>query len=245
MFSTEAVVVIATASFLSIRPGFWRTVILLLFKHMKLIDLTHPIAPNMPVYPGTEPPVFITGCSLEEAGFLEKKITFYSHTGTHIDAPAHLLKGHNTLDMLALDHFFGSALLLNFCNLTSKTIGVQELDPHQDTIRQVQFLLLHTGWSRYWGSEKYFIDYPVLSLEAANWLSRFDIKGFGLDTISADGADTKEYPVHKTLLQHNIIIIENLTNLATLPGNQFEFSCFPLSFADADGSPVRAVAYIA
>ncbi len=212
---------------------------------MKLIDLTHPIAPNMPVYPGTEPPVFVTGCSLEEAGFLEKKITLYSHTGTHIDAPAHLLKNHKTLDMLPLDQFFGSALLLDVRAVTSKKIGIQELEPHQDTIRQVQFLLLHTGWNQYWGSEKYFINYPVLSLEAANWLSRFDIKGFGLDTISADTADTKEYPVHKALLRHNIIIIENLTNLANLPCNQFQFSCFPLSFTDADGSPVRAVAYSA
>lgn len=212
---------------------------------MKLIDLTHPIAPNMPVYPGTESPVFVTGCSLEEAGFREKKITLYSHTGTHIDAPAHLLQDHNTLDMLALDHFFGSALLLDVSTVTSKTIGLQELEPYQDTIGQVQFLLLHTGWSRYWGAEKYFINYPVLSLEAANWLCCFDIKGFGLDTISADTADTKEYPVHKALLRHNIIIIENLTNLANLPDNQFQFSCFPLNFTDADGSPVRAVAYSA
>jgi kynurenine formamidase len=84
----------------------------------------------------------------------------------------------------------------------------------------------------------------VLSLEAANWLSGFGIKGFGLDTISADTVDSQDYQVHKALLQKNIIIIENLANLADLPCNQFEFSCFPLSFEDADGSPVRAVAYI-
>ena len=53
---------------------------------MRIIDLTHPISEDMPVYPGTEPPIFETGCSIEEAGFLEKKITLYSHTGTHIDA---------------------------------------------------------------------------------------------------------------------------------------------------------------
>jgi kynurenine formamidase len=213
---------------------------------MRLIDLTHSIAPDMPVYPGTEPPVFTTGCSLEEAGFLEKKITFYSHTGTHIDAPAHLLKGYHTLDMLDIDHFFGPAMLLDYSNLASKVIGLRELEPHRDTIEQVEFLLLHTGWSRYWGTDKYFNDYPVLSFEAANWLSNFNIKGFGLDTLSADTADTKDYPVHKALLRRNIIIIENLTNLTNLPNlpdNRFDFSCFPLRFADADGSPVRAVAY--
>jgi kynurenine formamidase len=210
---------------------------------MKILDLTHSITPNMPVYPGTEQPVIITGCSIDEVGFLEKKITFFSHTGTHIDAPAHLIKGHSTLDMLPADHFYGPALMLNFDNFTP-LIGLKELEPYQDRIKQIDFLLLYTGWSRYWGSEKYFIDYPVLSLDAASWLSGFGLKGFGIDTISADIAETQDYPVHKALLQKNIIIIENLTHLEDLSGRQFNFSCFPLSFEDADGSPVRAVAYI-
>ncbi len=194
---------------------------------MKIVDLTHPIAPNMPVYPGTEPPRITTGCSIDEIGFLEKKITFYSHTGTHIDAPAHLIKGHKTLDMLAIEHFYGPALLLNFANFAAKSIGVNHLKPYQDKIKNVDFLLLHTGWNQYWGSEKYFTNYPVLSLEAAHWLSSFGLKGFGLDTISADTADSQNYLVHKALLEKNTIIIENLTNLAALPCDQFEFSCFP------------------
>jgi len=211
---------------------------------MKLIDLSHLISPEMPVYPGTEPPVIVTGCSIDEIGFLEKKITFYSHTGTHIDAPAHLIKGSKTLDLLPIEHFFGKALLLNFDNTENATIGVKELELHQEAIQKAHFLLIHTGWSQYWGAEQYFSDYPVLSLEAANWLSSFGLKGFGLDTISADKADTQDYPVHKTLLQNNTIIIENLNNLQVLPCKQFNFSCLPLSIEDADGSPVRAVALI-
>ncbi len=211
---------------------------------MKPVDLTHPITPNMPVYPGTEPPVFTSGLSIDEVGFLERKITLYSHTGTHIDAPAHLIKGHNTLDMLAIDHFYGPALMVNFENSTAQTIEVKQLEPYQNKIKNVDFLLLHTGWSRYWGFEKYFTKYPVLSLEAANWLSNFGLKGIGLDTISADTADTENYPVHFTLLKENTLIIENLTNLAGLPCLHFDFACFPMSFEDADGSPVRAVAFI-
>ena len=211
---------------------------------MKTIDLTHSISPNMPVYPGTEPPIFITGCSIEEAGFLEKKITLYSHTGTHIDAPAHLIKGAKTLDLLPIEHFYGNALLLNRADIKSHTIGIKELEPHQETIKHVEFLLIHTGWSRYWGAEKYFSGYPVLSLEAADWLGRFGLKGFGLDTISADKADSQDFPVHNIFLQNDTIIIENLTNLEKLPRTLFTFSCFPLKFKDADGSPVRAVAFI-
>lgn len=198
----------------------------------------------MPVYPGTEPPIFIQGCSIDEIGFSEKKITLYSHTGSHIDAPAHLIKGAKTLDQYPIEHFHGKALLLRFDNLRSKTIGIQELEPHQQTLIQVEFVLIHTAWSQFWGTDKYFSDYPVLSLEAADWLSGFDLKGVGFDTISADKADSQDFPVHKAFLQNDTIIIENMTNLGKLPCDQFIFSCFPLSFEDADGSPIRAVAFI-
>ena len=81
---------------------------------MKIVDLSYTVSPDMPVYPGTEQPVFIDACSIEETGFREKKITMYSHTGTHIDAPSHLIKDANTLDFLGIEHFYGSALMLDF-----------------------------------------------------------------------------------------------------------------------------------
>jgi kynurenine formamidase len=211
---------------------------------MRLIDLTHPISPNMPAYPGTEPPVFETGCSIDDIGFLEKKITLYSHTGTHMDAPAHLIKGSKSLDDLPINHFYGNAFLLNCSNIMNQQIKIEDLEPHEAIIKRVEHLLIHTGWSQYWGTEKYFSDYPVLSIETAKWLSGFGLKGFGLDAISADEAETKDYRVHKTLLRNSTIIIENLTNLESLPCNQFIFSCFPLRFEKADGSPVRAVAFV-
>jgi kynurenine formamidase len=213
-------------------------------KLMKIIDLTHPISPNMPAYPGTEPPVYREECSIEEVGFLEKKITLYSHTGTHVDAPAHLIKGTKTLDQFPIDHFFGKALLLHLDNLRTQTIGIRALEPHEKTFAQVEFVLIHTAWSRFWGTDRYFSDYPVLSLEAADWLSGFHFKGVGLDTISADKADSQGFPAHKAFLQHDTIIIENITNLGKISCDEFVFSCFPLSFEDADGSPVRAVAFM-
>lgn len=211
---------------------------------MIIVDLSHTISPTMPVYPGTEQPVIVTGCSIEENGFLEKKITMYSHTGTHIDAPAHLIKETKTLDLLGIEHFHGSAFMLSFENDTSKTIDISSLEPYENEIKKIDFLLIHTGWSKYWGTEKYFSDYPVLTLEAATWLSEFQLKGFGLDTISADTSETHDYPVHNILLKKNTIIIENLANLLSLPRSNFDFSCLPLKIENADGSPVRAVAYV-
>ncbi len=209
-----------------------------------IIDLTHPISEAMPVYPGTEPPVLKTECTIEEIGFLEKKITLFSHTGTHMDAPAHLIKNALTLDKLPANQFYGDAFLIDITNLQGHIIELEDIKSHEKAIESAEFVLIHSGWSRYWGNNKYFINYPVLSLDAAKWLANFNLKGIGLDTISADKIDTLEYEVHKYFLGKNTVIIENLTNFDLLPSNQFTFSCFPMSFEDADGSPVRAVAIV-
>ena len=60
---------------------------------MKVIDLTHMIESTMPVYPGTEPPIFEPANTYEKDGFKETKITMFTHTGTHMDPPAHLYQG--------------------------------------------------------------------------------------------------------------------------------------------------------
>ncbi len=210
---------------------------------MQIIDLSHIIAEDMPVYPGTEPPVFMSGTTVEKDGYRERKITMFSHTGTHMDAPAHILADGKTLDEFPAGHFYGQAWLLR-CPPGEEQIGVDLLRMHQRALEQVDFLLIHTGWDRHWGREAYFSGYPVLSAEAAIWLAGFGLKGVGLDAISADTAESESFPVHKALLGHDIIIIENLTNMGSLPSGFFRFSCFPLPFISADGSPVRAVAYI-
>lgn len=198
----------------------------------------------MPIYPGTKPPVFAKESSIDGAGFVEKLITLNSHTGTHIDAPAHIIKGSKTLDKFPVNHFVGKAFLLNIVHLKNRTVTVDDLAPHQNTIINTDFLLLHTGWSKHWGTEKYFSNYPLLSLAAADWLSRFELKGVGFDTISADRENSQDFLIHKALLMHEIIIIENLTNFENLPCQKFDFSCLPLNIENADGSPVRAVALV-
>ena len=211
---------------------------------MKIIDLSHPISPNMPVYPGAEPPIFINEGTIDDDGFLEKKIIMYSHTGTHMDAPAHMIKEAKTLDQLPVDHFFGKACIVHVAARENHSIGIDALEPHQDLIKHSEFILLNTGWSKFWGSESYFHNYPVLSSEAASWLSNFDLKGCGSDTISPDEIGSTDSPIHNIFLSRNIVIIENLTNLDIVSGNHCTFSCFPLKIEQADGSPVRAVAII-
>jgi kynurenine formamidase len=212
---------------------------------MKIIDLTHTVSPDMPVYPGTEQPSISQEFSIEHDGFIEKKITMVSHTGTHVEAPAHLILGAKTLDQLPVERFYGKAVLLSIIGLKTPLIGFEEIEPYLRAIKQSEFVLVRTGWATHWGTEQYFRDYPIFSTEAAAMLSSFKLKGIGIDTISLDLPEGNEFPIHTMFLKNGSVIIENLTNLEHLPpGVDFVFSCLPIKFEQADGSPVRAVAVI-
>jgi len=211
---------------------------------MKIIDLTHCIGPDMPCYPGTEPPVFEKPCTLEQHGFVEHKITFYSHTGTHMDAPSHVLPRARTLDQFAAGHFAGRAVSLDLTQLKKPVIDIHDLRPLRSLIKGKEFVLLHTGWYKFWGTSAYFKDYPVLSPEAAQWLAQLDLKGVGVDMISVDAMESFDLPIHKIFLTRDIVVIENLTGLDELGNRDFTFFCLPLKFMQADGAPVRAVAVV-
>ena len=80
---------------------------------MKMLDLTHCITPEMPVYPGTEPPRLTAACTMEKDGFRETLLEMYSHTGTHMDAPAHMLPKGRTLDDFPAETFAGRGFVLD------------------------------------------------------------------------------------------------------------------------------------
>ncbi|SFM00103.1 cyclase family protein [Pelosinus propionicus] len=208
---------------------------------MKVIDLTHCIHADMPVFPGTEQPIFRKANTLENDGFQEAKITMYSHTGTHIDAPAHMLSNGAYLDNLDIEHFIGKATVLDFSDKKMKLIDIDGLKIYEEKIKSVEFIIIKTGWSKYWGDKKYYKDFPSLSEEAATWLSEFKLKGIGIDAISVDDIESATFAVHKILMLKKIIIIENLTNLDSISKEEFILSIMPMKHKNADGSPVRAI----
>ncbi len=211
---------------------------------MPLIDLSHPIVTGMPVYPGTENIGIEQSSDIPSHGFREKRFCLNSHTGTHMDAPAHMIADGKTLDQLPIDQFMGSACVYRHPAATADVITVEHLRPWHELLRKVEFLLICTGWDRNWGTPEYFTGFPVLSAQAAKWLCEFNLKGVGLDTLSADRLDSRDFEVHMHLLHHNVVIIENLRNLQRVPDQPVLFSCLPIPLADADGAPVRAVVVV-
>ena len=211
---------------------------------MKILDLTHRIEESMPVYPETDPPRLTPANTFEQHGFRETLLTLGSHTGTHMDAPAHMLREGKTLDQFPADKYTGTAYVLDCSDLAGKEIPKARLQLHAAEIEAADFLLFYTGWDRYWGSAEYFSPFPTLSLEAAEYLASVPLKGVGTDAISIDPMDTTDYPVHKLLLGAGFVNTENLCRLAPLAGRSVPYLTLPLHFKDADGAPVRAIAIL-
>lgn len=210
---------------------------------MRVIDLTHTIAESMPVYPGTEGPVLAPGSSYEKDGFRETVLTFFSHTGTHMDAPNHLFSHRPTLDTLPAEQFVGSALVVDCTGVgEGELITMERLAPYGEAARVAEFLIFHTGWSRFWGKESYFGNYPCLDFSVIDYLIETGKKGVGLDTIGIDPIADTNLTRHRMLFTHTtMVVIENLTNLESLGSELFTFMALPMKFQNSDGAPVRAI----
>ncbi len=213
---------------------------------MKIIDLTQKITADMPVYPGTEQPKLTVANTYETDGFRETLLSFYSHTGTHMDAPFHIFGDRTSLDALPAEQFVGKALVID-CRDAGEdgSIGMEYIDPVKDKADEADFLLFCTGWDQYWGEEQYFGEYPVVTMEVCQYLLDSGKKGVGFDVIGIDPIADENLTRHKMLLsQRDIVIIENLTNLDKIGGGLFTLAALPLKYEAADGAPVRAVAII-
>ena len=213
-----------------------------------LIDLTQLLNEKMLVYSDTTPPTFEVTNTVDKDGYREHHISMLSHTGTHIDAPRHIMRDGKSLDQFPLDKFIGSAMVID-CR-GRNDISLDFLQTFESRITEVEFVLFYTGWQQRWNTESYFDNCPIPTKEAAVWLSQFDLKGVGVDAFSLDkiGSATvvneETIPNHHVFLTKGVLLIENLTNFDKLPESGFTFQCFPLKVENADGSPIRAVAII-
>ncbi len=211
---------------------------------MQLVDLSHEIHEQMTVFGEMEKPEITRKYTVETDGYKLHELKINSHTGTHVDAPAHMIAGMKNLDDFSLEQFYGKGLMLKVDQFATKEISLSFLKKHKKQIEESEFLILNSGWHKKWLTADYQSNYPVLSIESAEWLTQFNLKGIGLDIISIDPTDSTDVPLHKIILGAEFLIIENLTNLDVLPEDGFLFQCFPLKVNESDGSTSRVVAFV-
>ncbi|MEA4987131.1 MAG: cyclase family protein [Anaerovorax sp.] len=154
---------------------------------MKIVDLTHVIEESMPVYPGTEGPNLIQANTYEKDGFKETILHMFSHTGTHMDAPAHIKPEGMTLDAFDVSQFVGKAIVVDCHDLCEgDRINMSYILKQQKEIDEADFVLFSSGWSRYWGTDKYYGDFTVADTDVLEYLINTGKKGIGMDAISIE-----------------------------------------------------------
>ena len=202
-----------------------------------VIDFTHTIDNGITSYTEDTKPKIEQIATIDKDHYEERSINIFTHTGTHIDSQRHMLKEGKYIDEYKLEDLMGPAVILDFSNINEKEITKKDLLIHSEEIKKAEFVLIKTGWQKYWCSAKYLTNYPTLTIEAAEYLSSFNIKGVGVDCISI-GKSEDEITLHKIFLEKEILIIENL-NLEKIINGIFKLIVAPLKIKNSDGVPVR------
>ncbi|PSQ06549.1 cyclase [Halobacteriales archaeon QS_6_71_20] len=220
---------------------------------MDPVDLTRRLEPGMPVYPGDPGVTAEQSATMETDGYRVTRLSFTTHAGTHIDAPAHMEPAGATLDEYDVGAFRFDARVVDLSGggaadaLGAREAIVPEHVPDPAAVDEgTDMLVLRTGWGSRWGEVSY-LDHPYLAPRTAARIVDLGC-AVGLDTINPDptptdraGADEPEgVPAHRELLGAGEFVVENLRLPDRLP-ERFTLRAYPLR-VDADGAPVRAVA---
>ncbi len=211
------------------------------------VDLSHPLGAETPRVPSFPAPVFERVRSLPHDQLNVTRIEMVVHIGTHVDSPSHFFLDAPALDAVPLARLGGRGIVWHVEPGVAGLVEARHLEGLEGRLRAGDILILDTGWHMFAGSTKYDDEHPALSLDAADWIVAHDVKMIALDVPTPDLPVAKrppsfDYPIHRRLLSHGVMIAEHLTNLSSLRGMEVEVFCGALNIEGGDGAPARIVA---
>jgi arylformamidase len=211
------------------------------------VDLSHTVEHGMITYKGLPGPVISDYWARESSkvhyeqgtSFHIGKIEMVANTGTYIDSPFHRYadgKDLSELDLATIANLDGIVFHADHQKraIDRNLFGNRNL--------KTKAVLIHTGWDRHWGTEKYFEGHPYLTRDAAEYLRNSGVSLVGIDSLNIDDTSDGLRPVHSVLLQADIPIVEHLCNLSKLPDEGFAFYAVPVKVKGFGTFPVRAFA---
>ena len=206
---------------------------------MKLIDVSVPLRDAMTVYRGNPPVRIRPAMTLQRDGVNLSELCLGSHTGTHIDAPSHFVRGGVGVDRLNLDRFIGPAWVADLGRVRG---GINADDLTRARIpRGSRRVLLRTGNSRWWHPARPFrTNFVYLAADGAAWMVDRGVELVGIDYLSIEGYGVQGAPTHKRLLGAGIPILEGLDLFKVRPG-RWQIAALPLRIKDGDAGLTRAV----
>lgn len=198
-------------------------------------DVSMEISQSMQVFRNREyiKPEFINNANYETKKHYDSSIKINCHTGTHVDAPLHMIEGGKDLSYLKIENLIRSVKVLDLTNI-EESIEISDLKGYG--ICKNDFLLIKTKNSY---TEEFSFEYIGLSLSAAKYLADMDISGVGIDGLSI-GLGTDNTLTHQSLLSKEIIIIEGL-RLKDIREGLYNMIALPLKILTLEGCPIRVI----
>lgn len=206
---------------------------------MTIYDLTLPMTPELIVWPGDPPLEFSRPSDMERGDVCTvTRLNLSVHTGTHLDARAHFVRGGAGVEALALSTLVGPALLLEALEadaLTADVLAALPIPPGTER------LLIKTRNAARWaaGETHFYESYVAVTADGARWLVENGVKLIGVDYLSVAPYHDLVTP-HVILLSAGIIPVEGL-NLHGVPPGSYQLVCLPLLIPGSDGAPCRAI----
>jgi len=207
---------------------------------MRYFDVTVAISESVPIYEG-DPAASVDGVKAIERGdgANVSALCFGAHTGTHVDAPNHFIEGTRRVDELDVDKLIG------LCRVVQLPDDIVAVEPeHLPDLAGIERLILKTRNSALWNTPEdgFRTDFTYLTHPTAKLLVDAGIKLIGIDYLSIEAPGSEGHPVHITLLEKEIVILEGLDLREVEPGD-YELICLPLKYigGTGDGSPARTV----
>lgn len=169
-----------------------------------------------------------------------------SHFGTHIDLPQKFHKQAPSLQQMPLEKFMGHGAVLNTPKEENEPITLHDIRNNEVKIFENDIVFFYTGWAKRYGTKSY-IRHPYLTTHLVYWLVQKKVKLIGIDTPTIETpyhlrGNRFDYPLHKILSSHNILVVESLGDMAMLAGKRAYIYALPVYFEGADSCLVKVIA---
>ena len=152
---------------------------------LNFVELSHPFEHDMPTIPGYNDMQMWRAVTHAKHGVMSHKVKMQMHTGTHVNAPIHLVQGGAGAGELGLRHFFGSGVVVDVPKNEWETISATDLSA--EPIQEGDIVIINTGWhKKYADSQEYFGHSPGLTKDAADFLVSKHVQLVGVDTPFVD-----------------------------------------------------------
>ncbi len=226
-----------------------------------VVDLTHTINANVPAFDLSEKPAYqaTTVATIEKDQYFAREISLPEHFGTHMDAPAHFVRGAWTIDQVPPERLVAPLVVIDVsANVKNPDylISVEDIAQWEKINGQIPpgaVVMVRTGWDQRWDSSKDYrnadakgtMHFPGYSLDAAKFLiDGRNVFGMGIDTLSADFGPSADFSVHHFALAHGVYQLENVANLDRVPAHGAMVVVAPMKLEGGSGSPVRIFALL-